>query len=48
MKYQVLFSLKNKERYIYECRSAAVVFGALRVKDQFEISVFKIQSDNYS
>ena len=32
MKYQVLFSLKINERYIYKCRHAAVVIGAVRVK----------------
>ena len=32
MKYQILFSLKNKEKYLL-MSSAAVVIGALRVKE---------------
>ena len=33
MKYQILFSLKNNEKYL-SMSSAAVLIGALRVKEQ--------------
>ena len=32
MKYQVLFSLKNNEKFFMNVTSAAVMIGALRVK----------------
>ena len=37
MKYQDLFSLKNKKKKFFECRLLQILLGALRVNPDFKI-----------